>query len=117
MNNNSHTFRDLSELEQGDIIWLDFNPSIGHEQANYRPAVVISKREFNRYGLVIVLPVTTKPGPMKVEINCLSEKSYVMCDQPRTLDLVEREYKFANDCYLVKSELEQVLGRLKAVIF
>lgn len=54
---------------------------------------------------------------MKVEINCLSEKSYVMCDQPRTLDLVEREYKFDNDCYLVKSELEQVLGRLKAVIF
>lgn len=117
MSNASQLSSKTSELEQGDIIWFDFNPSVGHEQANYRPAVVISKREFNKYGLAIVLPVTTTPGPMKVEINCLPDKSYVMCDQPRTIDLIARRYKFDKDCYLVKSELEQVLGRLKPVIF
>ena len=26
----------------GDIIWLDFDPSAGHEQAGHRPALVLS---------------------------------------------------------------------------
>ncbi|MDR0804618.1 MAG: type II toxin-antitoxin system PemK/MazF family toxin [Oscillospiraceae bacterium] len=29
-------------MKQGDIIKIDFSPVVGHEQANYRPAVVIS---------------------------------------------------------------------------
>lgn len=116
MDNTSHSSRKASELNQGDIIWIDFNPSVGHEQANYRPAVVVSKRQFNRNSLVIALPVTTTPGPLKVEIDCLPEKSYVMCDQPKTLDLLARKYKSDGKC-LSKEELEQVLGRLKAIIF
>lgn len=116
MNNNSHSSRKASELNQGDIIWIDFNPSVGHEQANYRPAVVVSKREFNRNSLIIALPVTRTPGPFKVKINCLPEKSYVMCDQPKTLDLLARKYKFDGKC-LSKEELEQVLGRFKVIIF
>lgn len=116
MDNTSHSSRKASELNQGDIIWIDFNPSVGHEQANYRPAVVVSKRQFNRNSLVIVLPVTRTLGPLKVEINCLPEKSYVMCDQPKTLDLLARRYKSDGKC-LSKEELEQVLGRLKPIIF
>ena len=52
MDNTSHSSRKASELNQGDIIWIDFNPSVGHEQANYRPAVVVSKRQFNKNSLV-----------------------------------------------------------------
>lgn len=115
MSKTSHSSGMLSDLDQGDIIWLDFSPSVGHEQADYRPSLVISKQEFNKQGLVIVLPITRTPGPMKEEINCLPEKSYVMCDQPRTLDLRERKYDFDNDCYLLKSELVKILGRFKAI--
>lgn len=116
MSNSSHSSCKASELSQGDIIWIDFNPSVGHEQANYKPAVVVSKREFNRNSLIIALPVTRTPGPFKVKINCLPEKSYVMCDQPKTLDLLARKYKSDGKC-LSKEELEQVLGRFKAIIF
>lgn len=115
MSKTSHSSGMLSDLDQGDIIWLDFSPSVGHEQADYRPSLVISKQQFNKKGLVIVLPITRTPGPMKEEINCLPEKSYVMCDQPRTLDLRERKYDFDNDCYLLKSELVKILGRFKAI--
>jgi mRNA interferase MazF len=115
MSKTSHSSGMLSDLDQGDIIWLDFSPSVGHEQADYRPSLVISKRQFNKNGLVIVLPITRTPGPMKEEINCLPEKSYVMCDQPRTVDLIERKYDFDNDCYLLKSELAKILGRFKAI--
>ena len=116
MTKTSHLPGQLSNLAQGDIIWLDFSPSVGHEQADYRPSVVISKQEFNRRGLVIVFPITRTPGPLKVEINCLPSKSYVMCDQPRALDLLARKYK-SDDSSLSKEELEQVLGRFKAIIF
>lgn len=116
MTKTSHSPGQLSELAQGDIVWLDLSPTVGHEQADYRPAVVISKQQFNRRALVIVLPITRTPGALKVEINCLPSKSYVMCDQPRALDLLARKYKSDGKC-LSKEELEQVLGRLKPIIF
>ena len=48
-------------LEQGDVIMVDFNPSIGHEPAKIRPAVVVSGYGFNsRANLVAVVPTTTK---------------------------------------------------------
>jgi mRNA interferase MazF len=33
--------------ERGDIVWLNFNPQTGHEQAGKRPAVVISPKTYN----------------------------------------------------------------------
>jgi mRNA interferase MazF len=45
--------------KRGDLIWLDFNPQAGHEQAGRRPALVISKDEYNRkVGLLLACPVT-----------------------------------------------------------
>ena len=44
-------------LEQGDVILVDFNPSVGHEPAKLRPAVVVSGYGFNsRANLVAVVP-------------------------------------------------------------
>jgi mRNA interferase MazF len=36
-------------VKQGDIIWLDFDPQIGHEQKGRRPALVISNDLFNAF--------------------------------------------------------------------
>ena len=33
--------------KQGDVVLLDFNPTKGHEQCGFRPAVVISNNVFN----------------------------------------------------------------------
>ena len=35
-------------VKQGSIIKISFNPQSGHEQAGYRPAVVISNNFFNQ---------------------------------------------------------------------
>ena len=29
--------------KQGDIVFVDFNPTKGHEQKGYRPAIIVSK--------------------------------------------------------------------------
>jgi mRNA interferase MazF len=54
-------------VKQGDIIKLDFNPQAGHEQAGYRPAVVISNNFFNnKTNLTIVCPITNTKKTVSV---------------------------------------------------
>ena len=46
-------------VKQGDIIKINFNPQAGHEQAGYRPAVVVSNNLFNKItNLTFVCPIT-----------------------------------------------------------
>ena len=72
---------------RGDIVWMDFDPQVGHEQAGRRPGVVLSHREYNlKSGLAIVCPMTSKtdkPWPFLIEIDA---KSAVIADQVKCLD-------------------------------
>lgn len=45
----------------GDIVWLNFNPQAGREQAGRRPAVVLSPKAYNiRTELCLVVPVNNQ---------------------------------------------------------
>jgi mRNA interferase MazF len=47
--------------DAGDIVWMDFDPQAGHEQAGHRPALVLSPAVYNgRIGLLLCCPMTTK---------------------------------------------------------
>jgi mRNA interferase MazF len=47
--------------DEGDLIWLDFDPQAEHEQAGRRPALVLSSWRFNtKAALAFVCPVTSK---------------------------------------------------------
>src|ERR1700724_281766 len=46
--------------DKGHIIKVDFDPHAGHEQAGWRPALVLSPTAYNRYGLAIVVPITNQ---------------------------------------------------------
>jgi mRNA interferase MazF len=72
----------------GDIVWLDFSPQLGHEQAGRRPAVVLSPRAYNeKTSLMICCPVTRqiKNYPFEVLIAGAT-RSVVLADQVRSLD-------------------------------
>ena len=46
---------------RGDIIWLDFSPQAGREQAGRRPALVLSAGAYNRKtGRCLACPVTLR---------------------------------------------------------
>ena len=32
--------------DRGDLIWIDFDPQAGHEQAGRRPAVILSSAHY-----------------------------------------------------------------------
>lgn len=78
---------------RGDVVMVNFDPTLGHEQAGQRPALVVSADLLNRSpsGLVIVAPITgTDRGiPAHVRVappeGGLDRASVVMADQIRTI--------------------------------
>jgi len=76
--------------DRGDIVWLQFNPQAGHEQAGHRPALVISPASYNRRsGLMLCCPMTSrrKGYPFEVVIAVDTDReSVVLADQVKSLD-------------------------------
>ena len=85
-------------VKQGDIIWLDFDPQIGHEQKGRRPALVVSNETFNRFSdLAIVCPITNtnKEYPFHVKLDERTKTTgVILSDQARKLDINARNYEF-----------------------
>ena len=81
--------------ERGDLVWLQFTPQRGHEQAGRRPALVLSPRAYNRkVGLALVCPVTSqvKGYPFEVELPAgLAAGGAILCDQIKNLDWQARK--------------------------
>ena len=47
----------------GDIIMMDCDPSLGHEQKGKRPALVSSGEEFNFLAISYLMTITSKINP------------------------------------------------------
>ena len=74
--------------DAGDIVWLNFSPQAGHEQAGKRLALVLSPKAYNdKTSLIICCPMTkqVKNYPFEVLIAG-SPRSVVLADQLRSLD-------------------------------
>ena len=81
---------------KGDIVKVNLNPVRGHEQGEFRPALVMNSVPLPG-GLNIILPITSKQKsyPLEVELDDrTSTKGVVLCFQIRTVDLERREAKF-----------------------
>ena len=49
--------------DAGDVVWLEFDPHAGHEQAGHRPVLVVSPASYNaKTGLMVCCPMSTKIG-------------------------------------------------------
>lgn len=101
------------------MVWINFDPQAGHEQAGRRPALVISPAPYNqRVGLVLVCPVTSrvKGYPFEVPLSKDREISgVVLADQLRSVDWRARKCTFADR--VPEGALEQVLSKLAPLIF
>ena len=104
--------------EQGDAVWLTFDPQAGHEQSGRRPAVVLSPRSYNgRTGLAIFCPVTNqiKGYPFEVVIgDDLPVAGAVLADQVRSLDWHAR--RATRICKLPREAMSEILGKLETLL-
>ena len=98
-------------VKQGTIIKINFNPQAGHEQAGYRPAVIISNNIFNeKTKLSIVCPITNTNNHFPLHIpldNRTKTTGVILCEHIKALDLNSRTYQVIED--LPKDILENVI--------
>ena len=105
----------IQKLKQGDIIKTNFTPQAGHEQAGYRPAVVVSCEIFNKTTqMPIVCPITNTQRAFPFHIS-LDERTMttgvIQCEQVKTLDIDKRGHVFVEE--LPKDLLKRVLNILQ----
>jgi mRNA interferase MazF len=96
--------------DRGDIVWLNFNPQMGHEQQGIRPAIVLSPRVYNeKTGLGIFCPITSKikKYPFEVRIKNAKIDGVVLSDQVKSFDWKKRNIEFV---------IKEKPGKIKEII-
>lgn len=78
--------------DAGDIVWLQFDPQAGHEQAGRRPALVLSPAAYNgRRGMMLCCPMTSRIKGYVFEVVVPGDApSAVLADQVKSVDWVAR---------------------------
>jgi mRNA interferase MazF len=104
--------------ERGDVVWLQFNPQAGSEQAGHRPALVISPKAYNqRVGLALVCPITSriKGYPFEVVLpRGMETEGAILCDQIKSLDWRVRNAKRIGS--ILPSVMQEVTARILALV-
>lgn len=104
--------------DRGDIVWLQFNPQTGSEQAGSRPALVISPKAYNqKVGLALFCPITSrvKGYPFEVVIpSGLPVSGAILSDQLKSLDW--RVRRAQQICIAPHEILEDALAKFFALV-
>jgi len=103
--------------ERNEIIWLDFEPTLGKEIGKYHPALVLSSKAYNQQtGLLICCPISTsiRGGATEVPVDNLNQSSVVAAGLIQTLSWKDRKAKLIT--IADKGVLDQVLLRIIPLI-
>jgi len=103
---------------QGQVLKLDLNPALGHEQKGYRPVLVVSGTLFNSHtGFSWVIPITTPLKGLPNEVRLpegLPVQGTLLLSQLRSIDWRVRPFSVA--CSVPSSFLEDINARLSSVL-
>lgn len=88
--------------KQKDIVWMDFDPSKGKEIKKRRPALVVSRDEFNQHtGFCLVCPITSTNREYSTYINIKHPQKIageVVTHQLRSIDYTTRNLEIIEQC-------------------
>ncbi len=104
--------------ERGDILWLQFSPQAGHEQAGKRPAVCLSPKIYNeKTNLGLFCPITSKQKGYPFEVSIppdLPVEGVILSDQIRSLDWKVRNASFITK--LPENTLKEILEKIQLLL-
>lgn len=105
-------------VNQGDIFYVNFNPSYGHEQKNRRPALALSNNlvaETSNMTIVAPISSTDRDFPMYYHLeNTKRVFGKVLLDQTIALDLRARGVRSKDIVeHISKDELIEIIDRYK----
>ena len=108
----------MAAPERGDLVWLDFNPQAGHEQAGRRPALVLTPRGYHqRTPFAVVCPITSRVKGYPFEVllpEGLAIAGAVLADQVKSVDRQVRRIEVAGRA--PESVVEQVNAKLRTLL-
>ncbi len=104
--------------DRGDVVWINFDPQAGHEQKGNRPAVVISRKIYNRgTSLALLCPITSKIKGFPFEVPMPSDSKItgvVLSDQVKNLDWKARKVEYIFN--LPDNVIEEVLTKTRTLL-
>ena len=111
----------MAAFDRGDIVSVPLDPAMGHEQRGTRPALVLTTKEFNKLGDVLVAPITqggdfARYGGFAVSLTgtgCRTQ-GVALVNKIRTLDLAARKARKLERA--PQEVIDDALGRLRALL-
>lgn len=103
--------------DAGHIVWLEFDPQVGREQAGRRPAVVLTPASYNKKTSLMICCLLTsqiKGYPFEVLVEIGGIQSVVLSDQVKSLDWKIRKAKFKDKVSL--DVLVEVRAKAKSLL-
>jgi mRNA interferase ChpB len=111
----------MAIFDRGDVVSVPLDPAIGHEQRGTRPALVLTTKEFNRLGDVLVAPITqggeySRYAGFAVSLmgtGCKTQ-GVALLNKIRMLDLKARKARKIEQ--VPQAVLDDALSRLTALL-
>ena len=111
----------MTVFDRGDIVSVPLDPTVGHEQRGTRPALVLTTKDFNKLGDVLVAPITqggdfARYAGFAVTLTGTGCKTQgvALVNKIRMLDLEARNAKKIERA--PKAVIEDAIGRLTALL-
>jgi mRNA interferase MazF len=104
--------------DRGHIVYLNFDPTKGHEQWGRRPAFVISPRIYHeKSSLALFLPITKQRKDYPFEVSLPLDfqiQGVILADQIKCLDWKVRDIQFIE--IASESFIEEVQAKIETLI-
>ncbi len=103
--------------DEADIVWMNFTPQRGHEQAGRRPAVVLSPKTYNsRAGLLLCVPITNqiKGYPFEVILTGAGATGAALADQVKSFDWQARQAERKGRATI--AEMVEIKSKIKLLL-
>ena len=108
-------------FDRGDVVSVPLDPTVGHEQGGTRPALVLTTKDFNRLGDVLVAPITqggdfSRHAGFAVSLTGTGCKTQgvALVNKVRMLDLAARKARRIERA--PQAVIDEALGRLIALL-
>jgi mRNA interferase ChpB len=108
-------------FDRGDVVSVPLDPAVGHEQRGTRPALVLTTKEVNKLGDVLVAPITqggdfSRYAGFAVSLTGAGCKTQgaALINKIRMLDLSARKARKIER--VPEAVMDDALGRLTALL-
>lgn len=111
----------MAVFDRGDIVSVPLDPAMGHEQKGPRPALVLTTKDFNKLGDVLVAPITQGGdfaryagfAVLLTGTGCKTQ-GVALVNKIRMLDLSARKARKVERA--PQEVMDEALGRLAALL-